>query len=687
MRTIAGRYELVRLVGRGGMGEVWQAHDRTISRTVAVKLMPLDPDDRRGADALLREARTAGALHDPGVVTVHDVGVDAEDGSLFLVMAYLSGRDLASVLRQDGPCPVPVALDWTAQVADTLATAHAAGIVHRDLKPANLMLTDSGRIVVLDFGIARLAASLTRSSKVMGTLGYMAPERFDEQPGDARSDLYSLGCVLSELLVGELPFPVSGPIAMMRAHVEQAPEPPSRSRADVPAAVDELVLELLAKDPHRRPADARSVAGRLREIMRAPEGFRDRSTVPVRAAVPAQNTATTQTSVRLKDLEVAASPSSVATADTGRLSVSRRRLLWAGAATAVVGGGAVGAVAWAGHGSGTGSPPGAVPKWTFQAGSMIDRHPTVVDGVVYVGSSDGNLYAIDTVTGALKWNFRAADGILSSPVVAQGVVYVADVGGSVYATDIATRTTLWVVNIGAAVSSDVVVTDGALGVRSDDGATHLLDAKTGKSLWSVTLGSGGGSPARSTPVLANNIVYTIGADRRLYAVNQPSAGQMWAVGSNFVTDIVLDDYQLYVGDQDGTLHTINSLSGAELWSCRTPTTSFSSSRTSLSTPLIAGGMALLIADEPCAIDLRTGTVKWQFAANRLFQPSCAAVGGVFYACAGTTVYALDIATGTQKWKCDIAGGKAATVTVADANTLLVSDADGALFALTPPGSV
>ncbi|MFG2873738.1 WD40 repeat domain-containing serine/threonine protein kinase [Streptomyces sp. NPDC048337] len=269
VRVLAGRYELVRFVGRGGMGEVWEGRDRVIERRVAVKLLPHATGDASGADLFLREARTAGALNDPGVVTVFDLGQDEADGSLFLVMELLEGRDLATVLREQGLPQIEAAVGWGVQAAAALARAHEAGVVHRDLKPSNLMLTTGGQVKILDFGIARFMESTTRSSAVMGTLAYMAPERFDGQSGDARSDLYSFGCVLSELLTGHPPFDATGPVGFMNAHVGRAPMPPSQTRPGVPAELDDLVAALLAKRPDDRPAAAAEVHDRLRVVHRA----------------------------------------------------------------------------------------------------------------------------------------------------------------------------------------------------------------------------------------------------------------------------------------------------------------------------------------------------------------------------------------------------------------------------------
>lgn len=288
LRVLGGRYELVAFVGRGGMGEVWEGRDRVIARRVAVKLLPHDRRDASGAEMFFREARTAGGLNHAGVVTIFDLGQDPDDGTLYLVMEFLAGQDLNTVLREDGLLQVHAAVDWAAQAADALRAAHTAGIVHRDLKPANLMLTQDDRIKVLDFGIARYMAATHHSSKVIGTLAYMAPERFAALPADPRSDLYSLGCVLHELLTGSTPFQASEAVAMMTAHLNTTPEPPSRTRPDIPAALDDLVMALLAKDPDHRPASAIEVCHRLHEVLVTPvrpelEGVlssRDTKTVP-----------------------------------------------------------------------------------------------------------------------------------------------------------------------------------------------------------------------------------------------------------------------------------------------------------------------------------------------------------------------------------------------------------------------
>ncbi|MEV6208269.1 protein kinase [Kitasatospora sp. NPDC051914] len=268
-RMLSDRYELEELLGRGGMGEVWAARDHLIRRRVAVKLLHPQRDADSAEELFFREARTAGGLNHPGVVTIFDLGTDT-DGTPFLVMELLAGRDLGTVLRQDGPPEPAVAVEWATQVADALAVAHAAGVVHRDLKPANLMLTTAGSVKILDFGIARYLSTVTKASRIIGTPAYMPPERLEGKAGDGRADLYALGCVLHELLTGRSPFGDLDAAALMFAHIGRVAAPPSAHRPGVSATLDLLVADLLAKKPEHRPTTAAEVADRLRAMAVAP---------------------------------------------------------------------------------------------------------------------------------------------------------------------------------------------------------------------------------------------------------------------------------------------------------------------------------------------------------------------------------------------------------------------------------
>ncbi|MFI1385602.1 protein kinase [Embleya sp. NPDC020886] len=275
MRVLAGRYELVRLVGRGGMGEVWQGVDRELGRTVAVKVLPAElTRHEEFRQRFRREARTSAALSHHGVATLHDVGEDVDGGDTvpFLVMEYIDGNTLTDALRT-GPLPIARAVAIARDVADALVHSHGLGVIHRDIKPSNVMVTESGAIKVLDFGIAKALAEtttrLTATGLMVGTPAYLSPEQIDGEAVDARSDVYSLGCLLYELLTGQPPFTGDSPFAVMNQHLTKTPPPPSALRADVPGGIDTLALSALAKSPAQRYADAAAFRSALESAQRA----------------------------------------------------------------------------------------------------------------------------------------------------------------------------------------------------------------------------------------------------------------------------------------------------------------------------------------------------------------------------------------------------------------------------------
>ncbi|MFD0019707.1 tetratricopeptide repeat protein [Streptomyces sp. NPDC058382] len=274
-RLIQSRYRLLDLIGRGGMGEVWRARDESLGRQVAVKcLKPMGPQHDQDFTRILRErfrreARVAAALQHRGVTVVHDFG--EHEGVLYLVMELLDGRNLSQLLEDNEQHPLPVddVVDIAEQVADALGYTHQQGIVHRDLKPANIMRLADGTVKICDFGIARLGHDIGVTSRLtgvgiaMGTPHYMSPEQISGGQIDHRSDLYSLGCVLYEIATGAPPFDLDDAWGVLVGHRDTQPEPLRSHRAELPGFFDRVVLELLAKTPEQRPADAGDLRRRI----------------------------------------------------------------------------------------------------------------------------------------------------------------------------------------------------------------------------------------------------------------------------------------------------------------------------------------------------------------------------------------------------------------------------------------
>jgi serine/threonine-protein kinase len=264
-RQVGGRYRLHSMLGQGGTAVVWRGVDLRLDRPVAVKLL-----DRAGlADPTMlqrldREARTVARLAHPNIVAMYDAGAD--DGVPYLVMELVDGDSLQAMLG-NGPLDVADAMAVAVQICDALQAAHRDGVVHRDIKPANVLITPAGAVKVCDFGIARLQstehAGLTGPATAIGTSAYMAPEQASGDTVDARADLYALGCVLYAMLTGGPPFTGDSPLSVVWQHLHRPPAPVAAHRPGIPAALDALVSQLLAKNPADRPASAAEVRARL----------------------------------------------------------------------------------------------------------------------------------------------------------------------------------------------------------------------------------------------------------------------------------------------------------------------------------------------------------------------------------------------------------------------------------------
>ncbi|ROO87674.1 serine/threonine protein kinase [Actinocorallia herbida] len=359
--ALVGRYQLDALVGEGGMGEVWRATDLRLRRTVAVKVLARErASDTAARRRFEREAAAAAPLRHRGVALVFDSGFDETTRQLFIVMEFLEGEDLQSILdgHPDG-LPPEIVRDYGAQLADALGAAHEIGVVHRDIKPANVMVHRDGDLKICDFGVARLAAHTgTLTQGAIGTPSYMAPEQLSSDPVDGRADLYALGCLLYALASGRPPFVADSVPAMLYKHLNAVPQPLTEVIPGFPADLSAHIAQLLAKDPADRPHSGRLLAGTLL-------GRAARNTVPTgRSAAPRSDPTLPSRRKRSRSGIAAAVSAAVAVATVATLGYA---LATDGADKT----GTTGAPPAAGPGTptptGPALPPGVPEGWTAHA--------------------------------------------------------------------------------------------------------------------------------------------------------------------------------------------------------------------------------------------------------------------------------------------------------------------------------
>lgn len=267
---LGGRYRVEQELGRGGMAKVFKGTDEVLGRPVAIKVLaPQLADDQSYVARFRREAQAAARLNHPNLVAVYDTGED--DGVKYIVMEYVEGKTLAEYLADGGRIMPDRAMEIAEDVCNALSVAHAAGIVHRDIKPGNIMLTPRGEVKVSDFGIARVPTTgdtVAQTVAVLGTASYLSPEQAQGQTVDRRSDVYSLGCVLYEMLTGQAPFVGDSPVTVASKHVLDTPLPPSKLNPDVSRELDAVVLKALAKNPANRYQTAEELRADLERARR-----------------------------------------------------------------------------------------------------------------------------------------------------------------------------------------------------------------------------------------------------------------------------------------------------------------------------------------------------------------------------------------------------------------------------------
>ncbi|HYL64908.1 MAG TPA: serine/threonine-protein kinase [Candidatus Methylomirabilis sp.] len=287
-----GRYQIIDAIGTGANSKVVRAHDPMIGRIVAIKLFSPALAQGEGRNKFLQEARVVGQLSHPCIVTLHDMGIDDATNTPYLVMEFLEGQPLDKVLGK-GNVPFPRACAWVGELASALNVAHRRGVIHGDLKPANVLILDDGRVKLTDFGMARLANHDKKDTALLGTPAYWCPEQILGRPQDARSDIFSLGVVLYELVTGQRPFDADSLQGICARVLSSKPLPVSHSNPSIPKGFDAIITRCIEKEPGLRYASVDQLAADLyplarRKIEAPPQphvnSFRERATRLLRSA-------------------------------------------------------------------------------------------------------------------------------------------------------------------------------------------------------------------------------------------------------------------------------------------------------------------------------------------------------------------------------------------------------------------
>ena len=301
-RVLAGRYEVGEIIGRGGMAEVYVGRDTRLSRTVAIKVLRSDlSEDPTFHARFHREAQSAAALNHPAIVAVYDTGEETVINAAgtpaqlpFIVMEYVEGHTVRELLKDGAAVPIDEAVEVVVGILGSLEYAHHEGIVHRDIKPGNVMLTPTGQVKVMDFGIARAladqSATMTQTNSVVGTAQYLSPEQARGETVDTRSDIYSTGCVLFELLTGRPPFVGESAVSVAYQHVREVPPTPSSIASDIPESLDRVTMKALAKDKNERYSDAGAFRSDLLTVLHGGRVSAPAATAWMAPAVPAAAT-------------------------------------------------------------------------------------------------------------------------------------------------------------------------------------------------------------------------------------------------------------------------------------------------------------------------------------------------------------------------------------------------------------
>jgi serine/threonine-protein kinase len=708
-----GEYRLLHRLGRGSFGIVYRAEHIHDGSQAAVKLLQLQLtryDDLKG---FLTEARTMRFQH-PNIVSLLDFGLSHENIP-YLVMEYATEGSLRDRHPSGTPLPFSIISTYVTQLASALQYAHDRHVIHRDIKPQNILLRADGTLLLSDFGMAEVMEQSSSGSRqgLVGTPAYMAPEQSQGKPRPV-SDQYALAVLIYEWLAGRLPFQGT-PKEVVEQHRFDTPPSLQKFRRDLPHQVAQVISQALAKHPEQRFDTVEQFEQALQTAL-APSLPMKHTTqlraVPTAALPSIRSTSSRHIAMPLRSRRRSRKRGSghawllvliclILLAGIGgagmwmALAQHQPQKSHTATASALTSDGATSYdIAIVNNGIQFGfdaqhthnnpyerviSPSNVSQlskRWSFQAGLFIRSSPVVANGLIYVGSDDHSLYALDTSTGHKRWSFQTGDIIKSSPAVANGLIYVGSSDHSLYALDAATGEKRWSFQTDNAIKSSPVVANGQLYIASEDHSLYCLDAATGKKRWTFQTGDA----IDSSPAVANNIVYVGSADKSLYALDASTGHKQWSfqTGSSISSSPTASNNLVYIASEDHSLYALDAATGEKRWN-------FQTGDAIKSSPAVANNIVYVGSadDNLYALDASTGHKRWVYLIGSAISSSSTVANGLIYVgSADDSLYALDASTGHKRWSYQTGGFIDSSPTVAN-GVIYVGSADDSLYAFHP----
>lgn len=595
------RYEILGVQGVGGMGAVYRARDlrfSSVTKIVAVKEMnntAPDPRVRRiSLQNFEREANILASLSHPAIPKIFDYFSEANRS--YLILEFVEGQTLESLIEErKQPFNPEEVVEWGLQVCDVLAYLHGhePPVIFRDLKPGNLMVRTDGRLMVIDFGIAKLFEHGQRGTMI-GTEGYSPPEQY-RGVADPRGDLYALAATMHHLLSGRDPR-LEPPFTFHERPIQIF-------NPNIPEALEAAISKCLAYDLQERYASATEMGMALNAVF--PRHARSAGSLGTPKFTPAQ------------DLK---------------------------------------------------------PRWTFRCEDEVRSSPHVAGQVVYVGSYDTNLYALDARSGSFLWKFPTKGGIVSRPCVDGDLVLFGSEDANVYAVSRNTGGQVWACETGGRIRSSARVEYGHCFIGSDDGCLYAINVQFGRSAW-VFQSAG---PIRSTPLLVGEVIYLGSDDGYAYALEMGSGHVKWKYSTprRLTSSPVADENLIILGSADGYLYALNAGAGWPVWRFRTrgPV---------LSSPVVEAGTVYVGSADGhlYAVEASTGRERWKYDTGAPVTSSPAIGEGIVYIGSNDeAVHAVDMKRGDRVWRY-VTGGPIPSSPTVHEGTLYIGSTDHYVYAL------